>query len=612
MHSSRFGVFVSVLGSLLFACGVDPLRDELFPTEPDGSTVEGTDAATFESGPTGSPKICNGENVLESDPRYGCGASTCDPCTSIRSISVCARAGAASVCAIGKCDRGWDSCDSNPRNGCETNLLENRLHCGACGAACKDAEVCSAGRCKATCDIGLSVCALTQGGSACIDSSTSVDHCGVCNNACPAPKSGASTCTTGKCGVTCAVGARVCASKNACEAESETSCGPSCSACPASNNGNGNAVCRVGAGIGNGSCELKCVAGYEPDGAGGCKGTVAVAVLRNTLELGYAYGCSITPSGILKCWGRNNKGQLGIGNTVDHGTPMVVPLSDVAQVSAGFATTCAVTQSGNVKCWGDNQWGQIGSGLPKNESLPVDIGLSNVVQISVGYLRTCAVTNTGGVKCWGVNADGTLGIGTKINQRTPADVPVNDAVQIASRTHTCVVTRTGSVKCWGPNNRAAVGNGTTSHVLVPVDLGLTDVVQVVTGNEFTCARTRQGSVKCWGDVPNRSPLWKVPTDFPISKVTQLAAGESHVCALLQSGGVTCWGSNGGGELGNGTTSLVSSPPVDVAIAGVGELAAGYGHSCASLGTAVKCWGTKIDGLITFTSQPTPAIVPGLP
>jgi len=53
-------------------------------------------------------------------------------------------------CVLGNCAAGWGNCDGDPANGCEANLWQNPLNCGACGAAC-DPAACPGGavRCEA-------------------------------------------------------------------------------------------------------------------------------------------------------------------------------------------------------------------------------------------------------------------------------------------------------------------------------------------------------------------------------------------------------------------------------------------------------------------------------
>jgi len=47
------------------------------------------------------------------------------------------------------CATGWEDCDANPSNGCETNLQTDSSNCSSCGNACPGGEECSAGVCGA-------------------------------------------------------------------------------------------------------------------------------------------------------------------------------------------------------------------------------------------------------------------------------------------------------------------------------------------------------------------------------------------------------------------------------------------------------------------------------
>lgn len=52
------------------------------------------------------------------------------------------------ACALVTCDSNFSNCDGNASNGCETNLLVQKLNCGRCGAACGSDEVCNLGVCS--------------------------------------------------------------------------------------------------------------------------------------------------------------------------------------------------------------------------------------------------------------------------------------------------------------------------------------------------------------------------------------------------------------------------------------------------------------------------------
>ena len=82
--------------------------------------------------------------------------------------------------------------------------------------------------------------------------------------------------------------------------------------------------------------------------------------------------CAILDNATLKCWGRSQYGQMGkgdtnsIGNTTGQMGDNLVAIDlggtvGVLQVAAGDQN-CALLATGDVKCWGHNNAGQLGYG----------------------------------------------------------------------------------------------------------------------------------------------------------------------------------------------------------------------------------------------------------
>ena len=375
--------------------------------------------------------------------------------------------------------------------------------------------------------------------------------------------------------------------------------------------------------------------------------------LKN-VAAGNNHTCVLTGQGRVRCWGDNQFGQLGYGNSIPVGdastrlpfTAGDVPLppgDPVQQLVAGNNHTCALLQSGLVYCWGRNNFGELGynrtDNLGDGEAVTsfgyVTLG-DLAIRIAAGGDHSCAILQSGAVRCWGRNDFGQLGRGNTANVGdnetvfSAGNVDLGAGVIVKDLalgdSHTCALLTTGTVRCWGRNDLGQLGYGNTANLgdneainnLQNVSLTGT-VRKIVAGDNHTCALTDVGTLRCWG-LANSGQLgqslpsgdvtaWgnqanELPSNLPGdinvgSQVTDVIAGHNHTCALSSDGQLRCWGLGSSGQLGMGNLANLFAPPsAGINLDGVSayRVAGGASHTCAlrSNGTA-RCWGGNAVG-----------------
>ena len=338
-------------------------------------------------------------------------------------------------------------------------------------------------------------------------------------------------------------------------------------------------------------------------------GVVAVA--------GSSTPCVLLAGGAVACWGQNNAGQLGQGDTTNRGTlpaqlGSALPRVDLGTgklakaLAAGSAHTCVVRTDGKVVCWGSNSAGQLGQGDTNNRGdnsgemgsalAPVNLGTGRTaLAVAAGDRHTCALLDNGSVKCWGLNDFGQLGQGhtttlgdnaSEMGDNLPAVAlgSGRSAIAIAAGGRvSCALLDNATLKCWGQNGAGQLGQGDTvargdqanemGDSLSPVNLGT-----------------------------NRSV-----TAVVLAPGTTSAAGSAHVCALLNNATVKCFGANAAGQLGQGDVNNRGDSQGEMGDA-LGAVQVGSGRSVIGLGASggqstcarldngsTVCWGSNSSG-----------------
>jgi E3 ubiquitin-protein ligase HERC3 len=136
-------------------------------------------------------------------------------------------------------------------------------------------------------------------------------------------------------------------------------------------------------------------------------GRTAVAVAA-----GHGHTCALLDGGQVKCWRRNEFGQLGLGDVVDRGAKAGTMGDALPPVDLGSGRTAV----GNTTRYGA-QPGQMGDALPAAQ-----LGANGRLRGFTGNTgHACALFDGGRLVCWGNNGQGQLGLGDTKNRGDSPD-----------------------------------------------------------------------------------------------------------------------------------------------------------------------------------------------
>lgn len=179
----------------------------------------------------------------------------------------------------------------------------------------------------------------------------------------------------------------------------------------------------------------------------------------------------------LKCWGGNPDNALGFAPDLITLPPRAIPgITDVAELAMIRDAQCASTNVGAVRCWGHNDRGQIGDGTTRDVITPVTLAdIPSATDLSGAGFGFCAVTNRTPM-CWGrsfgAHPIAILGM-PPVDQSAPGSgfwhrVPGEVEFQLP---HVCAIDLEGGVHCAGGDRFGQLGDGVT-------DEGRTDAAPV--------------------------------------------------------------------------------------------------------------------------------------
>ncbi len=351
------------------------------------------------------------------------------------------------------------------------------------------------------------------------------------------------------------------------------------------------------------------------------------------LAVGKTHSCFIDDECSLFCWGSNENGQLGQGDTAPRTSP--VPFGDdswravaVYPSYDGESRTCAIRVDGSLWC----------AGRALDRSI---VDQPNPTLWHPGPWAALSLTDTfngirtdGSLWAFGPNFYGSVGRGGTDWACTPVPnyvqfVQVGDGPYwsgLSGRLLGGCALRSGERWCWGVNGNGELGLGDTTRRCAPTPIGGESDWELVSYGSVACGLRDEGTLYCAGhnlrgqlDPSNPSDYVTTPVQVLQSETFRsVSSGVDVTCAVTTGHVLRCWGCNWLGLLGDGVPSAVRLGPVQVGPGIEWDYVHVDPHATAACAVttsgALHCWGKNEDGQVGTgdtdpVSSPTPIELP---
>jgi alpha-tubulin suppressor-like RCC1 family protein len=329
-------------------------------------------------------------------------------------------------------------------------------------------------------------------------------------------------------------------------------------------------------------------------------------------------------------WGEGSNRLGNAQTTGNRSTPVTTFAGGTnwKQVSCTLNHNAAIKTDGTLWTWGFGIGSILGNAQTTDKSTPVTTfaGGTNWKQVSAGNVHTTAIKTDGTLWVWGTGSSGQLGNAQIFDRSTPVTTFAggNDWKQASSGSGcTAAIKTDGTLWVWGSSIFGQLGNAqTTGNRSTPVTTfaGGTNWKQVSCGNGNTAAAIKtDGTLWTWG-TGSSGQLGNASTTNVSTPVTTFAGGNNWkqvecgggtTAAIKTDGTLWTWGGSGGGILGNAQTTGNRSTPVTTFAGGTNWKQMSVGHNnIAAIKTdgTLWTWGFEVSGQLgngQTTNKSTP-------
>ena len=353
--------------------------------------------------------------------------------------------------------------------------------------------------------------------------------------------------------------------------------------------------------------------------------TVSASAPMLAVSASYVDVCAITTVGALHCAGKSyGSVPVAIAPTLRFkaGRGFGAPSPDASSnAENGF---CAIAIDDTAYCWGSNEFGQLGVGDTQPHTAPTAVaGGLHFKTLAPGDAIACGITLDGKGYCWGAGASGAIGDSQVMDRATPTavqlDVPLAD-ISTGNFTgggkngpngYSCALTTDGKLYCWGGNTTGQLGDNNVPSSNATPHAAATSVTFASLSQSntlFACALTADGTPYCWG---NGEPLQvqnlcafpggvhaclPIPTQIatPLRFTALSAASGGGMCGVTRNREVACWGTDINDRFGSAATvpcaNGCGSNPI-ITMAGFSTVSTSVNTTCGiAANQRAYCWG----------------------
>jgi alpha-tubulin suppressor-like RCC1 family protein len=311
----------------------------------------------------------------------------------------------------------------------------------------------------------------------------------------------------------------------------------------------------------------------SPSQVGSLTNWAAISI-GGTAPTAGAFTLAIKTDGTLWSWGKNDSGQLGLGNLTYYSSPKQVgALTNWSSISTGALFGVAIKTNGTLWTWGFNSAGQLGLGNRTYYSSPKQVGaLTNWQSISCAASSIAAIQTDGTLWTWGLNNAGALGRNNTTSYSSPKQVGSLTNWKTFSSTgygnYFLAVKTDGTLWAWGTNGQGELGTGNITYYSSPKQIGaLTSWLSVASTYHSSMAVKTDGTLWSWGKNNNgqlgTSNLTYYSSPKQVGALTnwssKITMSLNNGYAIKTDGTLWSWGNGAYGQLGIGNRTSYSSP-----------------------------------------------------